>query len=330
MADQTVSQKYIFQAVKAILGGSLAHTLAECIHWSQYAGYSVDGDPLIWKTGKGLGAELGLSARTANAHLKKLAKAGYWQIEYKPRPGHPSKVTWLRFLGPSSSVLALARQLQQESAGGNRKGKKQPVQGVKGSSVKVLEPDLQQSQNETSKHFETTPQTSNGQNKSFLLSKEQKEFPGKKEAFKLSEKSEEGENEKVEKLKSPKYEKASESQESFATLIKGLLKTRKLPPWDWSSGYTWKHTKEIHDKLQKHGLQSESDWLTFGERLCTEWHWLRTVMADRYKYHELNVHRPTPMALAFDFDKLFECIRDKYNPKPKPTKSSWSSFDEGM
>lgn len=323
--DHIVQREHIFRAVKGIVPGSLGRTLAECLYWSQYAQQHVGSDPQIYKTGNELGQVLGMSPRTANTHLKKLERSGYWEIEYKPKPGHPSLVTWLRFLQPAAVTLALARSLQAERTATSTRAKKPSFECTETELSIVAKTDDQQSQNVTLKHWEKTPTTSVGQKKSFLLSKEQqKQASGKKEAFLILSKN----PGKGEFQKAPSYIKAGKENERFAAIIRDALNERNLPDWDWISQYTWVHTQEIRAKLQKDGIVDEEGWAEFVERLLCNWDWLRICMINRYSQSDHNLHRPSPMALAFEFEKIAKAIKGKYQPK-EPV-SNHSSLDDGL
>lgn len=323
--DKIVGREFIFRAVKGTVGGSLGRTFAECLYWSQYAKHQSGNAPQIYKTGAELGRELGMSARTANLHLKKLARFGYWRIDYKPKPGHPSLVTWLTFLEPAAAILGLARSLHAEMSQGGKKVKEASVECSKSAPLTVAKTDLQQSQNETLKHYETAPTTSKGQKKSFLLSKEQqKQASGTKEISAKESKS----PGKGTKIKAPGYAKASKESLEFAGLVQNALIERKLPDWDWSSQYTWLQTEEIRIKLQEAGVDGKAHLSEFLERVLCNWDWLRGCMSSRYSQHDLNLHRPSPMALAFEFENITKAVKSKYGPKE--IFSAYSSLDDGF
>lgn len=317
-----VSRDMIFRAVKQQVGGSLGRTLTECIYWSQYAQHAEDNAPLVWKTGAQLGSELGCNPRTANTHLKKLAFMGFWKITYRPRPGSPSKVTWLRYTEVTAEVLALARRLSEEQ---RRSGKQQsgsPPDGVDPSASTHTHSAVQQSQSVTLKHLKTSQPTSVGPQKGFLLTKGQKASALTKEAPKKIYLKVQGEG----SVKAPKYESASAAEEAFGNIVRAVLEERKLPQWDWSSVFTWRYTKELHAKLEKKDISSSQGCRSWIEVILDEWHWLRICMAYRYASHDGNLHRPTPMALAHEFEKLFSALVAK---KSKPQAHSGpSGFDD--
>lgn len=299
-----LSRDAIFRMVRSEVGGSLGRTLTECLYWSQYAQYVEDGRPIVWKTGAELGQELGCNPRTANEHLKKLRFMGFWDIEYKPRPGRPSVVTWLHFTDLSLSWLQMARRLRDDQPNHRRKHGKAPVEVAECALSTHTDDEGQQSGFLTSKHNKTSPQTSPGQKKDFFLTKEQKAVAGKKEP---SPKFSEGSQGEV-ILKAPKYAKASEREEAFAASIRAILVQRDLKEWDWSSAFTWQHLKAICGHLKKVGLTSDGDWSAFFSKVLENWEWLRCTMEPRYSSFDGNLHRPTPMALAAEISTLHSAL----------------------
>lgn len=312
LQQKSLSRDAIFRAVKDQVGGSLGRTLAECLYWSQYAQRVESGMPAVWKTGAELGKELGCKGRTANEHLKKLEYLGFWELLYQPRPGHPSKVTWLLFTEHSLKFLALARSLRDERVQPGKRAAKHTVGTGKCAPSSDTITDPQQSVSVTSKHCETSQETSWGHATSFLLTKEQKAVAGKKEPF---QKISTGSQEDV-ILKAPKYVKASADDLALAMTVRDMLEKRELKQWDWSSRYTWEHVSELRRKLNKAGVITSDEWSDFLLKMFDNWGWLRTCMEYRYSSHEGNLHRPTPMALAAETAVLHSALAKKFAPPP--------------
>lgn len=316
--QRTLSRDAIFRAVKDQVGSSLGRTLAACLYWSQYSQRVDNGMPAIWKTGAELGRELGCKSRTANEHLKRLGQMGFWALAYRPRPGHPSKVTWLLFSGQSLKFLALARTLVDEQTKPRRRAPKPAVESHESALCNDINNDTQQSALVTSKHCETAQETSSGHAKGFLLTKEQKASGGKKEpAQKILGKFQEDMI-----LQAPKYVQASDDDLTFATSIHSILDHRELKQWDWSSAYTWKDIRELCHKLAKVGVSTPDERSDFLVKVLDNWHWLRLCMEYRYSSHDGNLHRPTPMALAAEAVTLQSSLAQKSSPQPKVASSS--------
>lgn len=320
--QRALSRDAIFRAVKDQVGGSLGRTLAACLYWSQYTQRFENGMPAVWKTGAELGKELGCKSRTANEHLKRLGQKGFWALEYRPRPGHPSKVTWLLFTEHSLKFLALARTLRDEQTKPRRRAPKPAIESHESALTNHIDYDIQQSVLVTSKHCKTAQETSSGHAKGFLLTKEQKASFGKKEPAQKNS----GKLQEDMIVQAPEYAKASDDDLTFATSIRSLLDHRELKQWDWSSGYTWRHLKELRQKLTTVGVSTTDERSDFLVKVLDNWDWLRLLMEYRYSSHDGNLHRPTPMALAAEAVTLQSSLKQKYSPQLKvPSSSNFSS-----
>ncbi|MET3761577.1 hypothetical protein [Sphingomonas sp. UYEF23] len=180
------SEHEIFRVAKGLkMSASLARTLAHCLFWTQYATQTEGGIPTIWKTGPDLEKELGIAARTANQHLKKLASLDYWHISYRPRPGTIGPVTWLTPTDLSFRLLKLASQHAIERA--TAKSAKPPKGGAT-DQFDLPVCDDQSSQFVTSKQLGHTAKTAEVQSSFFLSSEAGKKgmnepSPGKKKIY---------------------------------------------------------------------------------------------------------------------------------------------------
>ena len=312
-SDKPLSRDAIFRAVRGQVSGMLGRTLTECLYWSQYAQHAENGMPAVWKTGAQLGSELGCSPRTANEHLKKLKLMGFWKIEYKPRPGHPSKVTWLLFTHQSLKFLALARDLRDEQAKPAKRVHKHTVESHECALSSDTDADVQQSVFVTSKHCKTSEETSSGDAKKFLLTKEQKAIAGKNEP---AQKNSKVSQEEV-MVKAPTYAHANVDEQALANSIRDMLDERNLKQWEWVSKFTWRDVRELCQKLGKVGVTSSEERLDFVSQVLDNWEWLRPCMEYRYSSHDGNLHRPTPMALAAETVMLHSALVKKNAPPPK-------------
>lgn len=302
MTKPKVSTAQIRKAALGRVSTPLARTLSECLFWSQHATHMHEDRPSIYKTGKEVGGELGIAARTVNTHFKKLAELGYWTIRYEPRPGHPSPVTWLDIADKSLELIELARTIDLSRNGGA--SRKRTSNGGSMVPSGVSDNDTQTSQNTTSIQPIPTAKTAAGV-QSFLPSKDQAKA-GMKEPCSLSQ-------EKQGKVvQAPKYVNATEIELAFGRSVEEQWSERKIPSWDWSSKYTWDHIREIVGKLAAVGRLAEVDTLL--AQMLDEWHWLRTTMAYRYASHGSNLHAPSPMALAHEIDELISRIDGKFKP----------------
>lgn len=321
MSDKA-SQQSIFHATSGLaLHATLAHTLAYCIFWSQHAMHHDGEYPSIWKTGPELSGELKVAPRTANRHLKQLAKLGYWTLSYKPKPGSVGPVTWLTFTPKSLDLLGLARELAAVRATG-RKTKKATAGGVSVDPPGVMHCDDGMSHGTTSKHQVPTGKTAKG-NQSFILSSEAGKT-GMKETFSSCSTGKTGKSGNK-KPKAPSYIDASEEDEFLAAIIQDAWVQAGLSEWEWTSRFAWGYIAEVRLKLAKLGV-NEGEHPLFMETLLDNWNWLRHAMLPRYSTHSSNLHGPSPMALANQFDVLGKEVYRKMHPPVVVAKSS--NFDE--
>lgn len=91
--NEIATRPQIRKVIAGLERGNMSHTLCECLYWAQHATHEMSNRPFIYKSGVELSNELPIAARTANKHLKELAKRGYWTIHYQSPPGRVSKVT---------------------------------------------------------------------------------------------------------------------------------------------------------------------------------------------------------------------------------------------
>jgi hypothetical protein len=307
----SASESDLFRVLQGVaLHANLKRTLAHCLFWMQHATHQNNGMPMIWKTGPELENELSINARTANRHLKDLAKHGYWSLTYRPKPGTIGKVTWLTATPAAARIVLLAREL-----GGRRnQTRRDPVQR-RTEHPAGPKPYSKMSHHVTAKQNTQTEQTAESTAK-FLLSGSEK----KQALLSLS------------KLPGygpipPNYLEVDEQVRSLALVADSSFKERGLITWNWSSPYTWAHISEVAGKLGSHGLCSNADYEEFLQWLLDHWAEIRGVMNSPYSGHNANIHAPSPMALAHEFDRLFAAYLDSKAPKPLP---KFSSFDEGF
>ncbi|MEQ1494891.1 MAG: hypothetical protein ABL912_03905 [Novosphingobium sp.] len=283
--------------VRGLVRGNAAHTLAYCLFWSQHATHEIDGKPAIYKTGREIAAELPITPRTANEHLKLLAREGFWSISYRPKPGTIVKVTWLTMSARSLKLIELASSIDLSKA--RREARSPTSKRWKSVGPSEAMSAFHTSENATSSQSNTTSKTA--ENTSFIPTKTQgKNVPSSVKT------QEAGGN-----LKAAKWMKIDPEVESFAGELRNVWVTASLPDWDWTSQYTWQNLTEIRMKLTNSGYGSPAKLREFLADLVEHWNWLRFTMGDRYVRHEGNLHRPTPLALAAEFDRLLHEIEDK-------------------
>ncbi|TGX54776.1 hypothetical protein E5A73_04795 [Sphingomonas gei] len=308
------SEQDIFRATTGLaIHASLARTLAYCLYWCQHATHW-DGDaPAIWKTGPELRAEQRIAARTANRHFKELAALGYWTISYRPRPGTIGKVTWLTMTTRGLDLVALARQ--QAVLRSAKKSKKGTPDGTSESQPDAAVPVDPSSYDVTSKQVHHSAKTTkNG--KGFILPSEAGK-KGMNEAYPSGYSGKDGK--KV--PKAPGYVKACPADYAFAAIVREVWTSATLQEWDWSSKFTWENIAEIRSKAGTIGVP-ESDMADFVHALVQNWSWLRWCMAQRFVDHPSNLHAPSPMALAHEFDVLGKKMLDRIAEMKNPPKKS--------
>lgn len=316
MSDN-VSEQCIFRATSGLaLHASLARTLAYCIFWSQHAMHRDGEYPSIWKTGPELSGELKVAPRTANRHLKELAKLGYWTLSYRPKPGSVGPVSWLTFTSKSLGLLDLAREYEAKRGTG-RKTKKVTAGGISLNPPEVIPCDDGMSHGTTSKHHVPTGKTAKG-NQSFLLSSEAGK-QGMKETVGSKFTGETGKKKKI--PKAPGYLNVSDKDHELAAVVKTTWVKAGLKEWDWTSRFTWEHIAEIRVKMAKLGVTEGASGL-FMETMLNNWNWLRSSMSYRYSSSPLNLHGPSPMALAHEFEVIGKAVFDKLHPVVASPKSS--------
>lgn len=312
--NANASEQDIFRATTGLaIYPSLARTLAYCLYWSQHATHWNGDAPAIWKTGPELCAQLRIAARTANRHFKELAALGYWEIGYRPRPGSIGKVTWLTMTARSLDLVALARQ--QSVARATGKSRKVTSSGTTASppdATAIADPSVHYV---TSKQVHQSEKTAkNG--KGFILPSE----AGKKGMKETCPSGHSGKD-KEGTPKAPGYLKVCVADHAFAAIVREVWIAAGLKEWDWSSRFTWEHIAEIRKKAAKIGI-AENDTIEIVQAMIGNWNWLRFCMAPRYTNNALNLHSPSPMALAHEFDVLGTKVLEKIAQMKNPPKKS--------
>ncbi len=250
----------IFQvALAEDVPATYARTLAECLYWSQHTKHRIDGRPALYKTGAELSQKLGLAARTINSHLKKLAKGGFWHIEYRPRPSHPSPVTWLVISERSAKLLADA------AADNRRKTRSSTLDRTRPVSSKEQTCDIQALQDATTYRDINTGDEI--EEPSFVSDR----------YVRRNEPSREGED----KVRAPRYVRASRELEELISAVSRILEGQGLEPWDTVSRHTWEHGRELLEKLLRFGCESLSDQVQLISEIFRNWSDLRFVMDGR-------------------------------------------------
>ncbi|MEP3467771.1 MAG: hypothetical protein ABJN65_17245 [Parasphingorhabdus sp.] len=279
----------IFRAALAEgISATQARTLAECLFWSQHSRHEIDGQRALYKTGAELSEKLGPTARTMNKHLKQLAEEGFWCIKYRPRPRHPSPVSWLLIAERSEVLLANAKADREGRARYrtlDRAERRQPE--VRTCNAQTLHYDTS---------YRETSIQDNREDDSFVSDKQ----TGMNELSLIEDT----------RIKAPRYVGATKELEEFVSAISSALAVQELPPWDTVSQYTWEHARELITKLQAEGADSLSDQIELVSQIIAEWSRLRHQMDERYCNHYGNDYRPTPLALNHQFKKLFSALKD--------------------
>jgi hypothetical protein len=314
------SEQDIFRATMGLaIHPSLARTLAYCLYWSQHATHWDDDVPTIWKTGPELYVELRIAARTANRHFKELAALGYWEISYRPRPGSIGKVTWLTMAARSLDLVALARQ--QAVARQTKKSRKGTSSGTTASPPDATSTADPLVQDVTSKQVHQSAKTAEIGKGFILPSKAGKK--GMKETCPSEHSGKDGKG----TPKAPGYVKACAADHALAAIVLEAWTAAGLKEWDWSSRFTWEYIAEVRKKAAKIGI-TEKEMAGFVHALVGNWNWLRWGMAPRYANNALNLHAPSPMALAHEFDVLGAKVLDKIETMKNPPKGS--NLNEGL
>lgn len=313
MTVRLVSELELFRAAHGLdLTSNVKRTLAHCLYWMQHATHEEGGMPKIWKSGPELEGTLSIAARTANRHLKLLAAHGFWALSYKAKPGTIGPVSWLTLGAKGADLIELARDLGPRM----KTGRRVPADGA------LFEPPIdadathQASQVVTSKHNHKANKTAK-KPASFLLSGE-----AKKEAIQANVKELPG----VDPVP-PKFVNVGGDAKAFAKLANESLVSQGLRKWDWSSRYTWAHVDEIVSKLKSRGLQCD-DWAPFLSCVLENWSWMRTGISHRYAWHDTNLHAPSPMAFAHEFDQIYSMFET--HKKPAKKTPTFTSMDEGF
>lgn len=299
----------IFQVIRPqVPKALLAHTAAEVLFWLQYAQHEMDGRPAIYKTGPELSEKLGISARTANQHLKLLAEAGFWKLVYRPKPGGISQVTWVIPSHMALSVINEATYVLREERRPTRRREsdvahedergltRQETDSRKSSVSTTLQRDKQRDlQRDDKENFIRSPGKGRERTKFDPENRrEVREERKRKNVGKNREEDEEGED----SPKPPMWMEIEEADQKFVQLMGLLLKERELPPWDYSSQYTWKHSKWFRWGLVADGLAGDDEHLKKTLiRLLTNWPTILSELPSRYKHHKGNQSRPTPRVL---------------------------------
>lgn len=142
-----------------------------------------------------------------------------------------------------------------------------------------------------------------------------------------SQKKDKEDSGKKEGVSPPGYLKVSKIDNMIANAIDEGFNRSGMTSWEWVSSFTWKYVAELQGKFSTVGLTEASDISKFVDEVVSNWEWLRQTMADRYRHHDGNLHRPTPMALACEFQNLHSRLLDKLFPKvPKKTSSLDDQF----
>ncbi len=302
------TQEIFHAAIDSGMAASLARTLAECLYWSQHSSHKIDGKTAFYKTGPDLSKVLGLSARTINAHLKRLRDEGFWQIKYRSRPTHPSPVTWLIIADRAEALLSEAGESRK------RGGSSRALEGVRQEPSEDRDCDIRRLRYGT-----TYRNTSNQEDR------ERGSFASERE-LRRKELNSSGE----ERIKAPKYLRASKELEEFVRLIASLLAKKSLPPWDMASRYTWSHADELFYKLHNTGIADLKAHIALLEEIFDRWPDIRLSMDVRYRDHKVNALRPSPMALNDQFHILIEALEDKSEPIVGSLEAGHSNLDGGF
>lgn len=289
--EKAATTQAIFRAALADgVSATRAHTLAECLYWSQHSPHRVDGKPALYKTGPELSDKLGLSPRTINAHFKRLADEGFWDIEYRPRPHHPSPVSWLVIAERSRALLIMAQKSD---------GRSRPLHSIeydRRAQSDVDECDVQTLENDTA--YRETNRQYDREESSFISDNEL----GRNElSSKISR-----------RIRAPSYVKASLELEKFVESILSSLAYLDLDAWDMSSRHNWEHSQEILEKMQREGLEDLPTQIEVISEVFARWSALRHCMGSRYSNHDGNRYRPTPMALNHEFGTLIRHVSEDY------------------
>ncbi len=294
-------------AIAEGVSATQARTLAECLYWSQHTRHEIDGQRALYKTGPELSDKLGLTARTINRHLKQLGEDGFWRIRYRPRPKHPSPVTWL-VIAERSEVLLANAKAERKGQGRHRTSDRAERRQ---SDVRTC--DAQRSHYDTT-YIETVIQNDRGETSFISDSDVRKNEPSAVDN---------------DRIRAPRYVESTRELEKFVETISRILAVKGLPPWDTVSRFTWQHVRDLIEKLQAEGVSDLADQIKLVGRIIKRWSVLRCCMDDRYTCHDGNDDRPTPMALNHQIKKLISAL-DILSPKDCSLEKGGSNFDEGF
>jgi hypothetical protein len=239
--------------------------------------------------------------------MKTLASKGYWELEYRPKPGGVGNVTWMNFSTKSLKLVEMAKSVDLTAP--RRRARSVTFDGGVSSPALVANSDTPVSENATSIQQKTPTKTTAG--KSFILTAKGGQEKMKETSSSQTKLQKEG------GVQSPGWITKTPAAEHLANEFASIHQSRDLPAWDWSSKYTWRWLEEIEHKLAKRNMNDPAAIRRLATGLTIHWEWLRHVMNARYASHETNLHRVSPMALAHQIDKLLNALQVKWAEEDK-------------
>ena len=269
-------------AVQSVGDALLAHTLAECLYWYQKASHRIDGELAVWKTGPELEKVLGIRARTANQHMKRLAQRGYWRLVRRPRPGYssPSPVTWII---PEEAGLALLRRAQ----GGEAPNSSGATNATTSSGPsKGVSTDLQMSVGETSLQLPSLP---SGQSHFSC--------PPDKQGMKAKSKAGSWDPGK----------KASQEAKDLLSAMNAYRIEKNARLWDPKSQFTWAHMEALACVLKDRKVPSD-DWPRFAKSVHQHWPYVLLNLPELYQHHPTNVGSPSSRPLGDEAETVVSLV----------------------
>lgn len=314
---KAVSQHVLFKLCREVVPkASLAHTLAECLYWSQHAIKKIDGKAAIWKTGPELADALGIAPKTANEHLKRLASLGFWELKYRPRPHHPSPVTWLVFTTKATEIVEAGTALlvskptpqstaKYDLAGASNGASNEPHTEVQSSQIETLKQNTPAPVQQVIFQGEFIPEDGCSPNSKHELPQKKHKEAGKEKA--------------------PSYLKAAPGVEALVNVIQEQLAHRDMPGWDTSSQFTWTHARTLWGQLNKAGIDQLPEQVHFISCVLDQWPKMRGLMAWRFLNYDGNNARPTPLAFAHEFSSFKDAVFPP--PPPDPVVSKGGGWD---
>ena len=273
----------IFKLAVPLVGDALrARTLAECLYWVQKAGHKIDGQPAIWKTGPQLAEVLGIRPRTANEHMKYLARLGFWKLDRRPRPNSssPSPVTWLIPLEPS---LDLLRRARTEAVS---KAVTQSVKTSPKAPSSEVPADIQMSVEPSSLQL---PSLLSGQSPLHCPSGTQ------------------GEKSKSKSTAWDPGKKASEEARSLMEAVNAYRLQKSALLWDTGSQFPWQHMEALSKELEALKV-CKDQWVPFVQEVHDHWAYIRENLPKPYRVHPLNVSWPSSKPLGDEASKVVALV----------------------